>query len=144
MEVGMLPTELCWSLFVKPSWLFCHHRHLLALSLLQERKIKGKESACAMMISSNLFFFFLFFFLVSFFCFSDHGGHALAASGPYLASTWWLQLYHLLFLIEHKKINKRENHYDLLWSPVDCHGSIFCRKLEVMRHHMRRILVFTL
>lgn len=41
--------------------------------------------------------------MVSFFCFSDNGGHALAASAPYLASTWWHQLYHLLFLIKHKK-----------------------------------------
>lgn len=48
-------------------------------------------------------------------------------------SMWWLQPHYLFFT--KKTENKRENHFDLLSSSVLCHGSVFCRKLEVERYH---------
>jgi hypothetical protein len=78
------------------------------------------------MIISSIFLSPFYFFLVSFSCLSDYNDHALAASGPYSVSMWWLQPYYLFFT--KKTENRRENQFDLLSSSVLCHGG-------VERHH---------
>lgn len=37
LEVGILPTELCWSLFVKPSWLVSHRLFAQSLARKEEQ-----------------------------------------------------------------------------------------------------------
>jgi hypothetical protein len=66
-------------------------------------KVKNLHALWLSLASSSL----PFIFLGSFSCLSDYNDHALAASGPYLVSMWWLQPYYLCFT--KKTENRRES-----------------------------------